>query len=101
MAMPLSSHTTAGAGRLGTLLRSQPKGGKRTADLCRPAPWTLRAADPRRLGPIQQVRGLHRSKSGCPPWSHDRVHEGGRGMGVIIGVDPHKASCTVAVLDER
>ena len=22
-------------------------------------------------------------------------------MGVIIGVDPHKASCTAAVLDER
>jgi hypothetical protein len=33
LAMPLSSHTTAGAGQLGTLLRSQPEGGKRTADL--------------------------------------------------------------------
>jgi hypothetical protein len=34
VAMPLSSHTTAGAGQLGTLLMSQPcKGGKRTADL--------------------------------------------------------------------
>jgi hypothetical protein len=31
--MPLSSHTAAGAGRLGTLLMSQPKGGKRSADL--------------------------------------------------------------------
>jgi hypothetical protein len=47
VAMPLSSHTTAGAGQLGTLLRSQPEGGKRSADLCRPAPWTLRAAAPR------------------------------------------------------
>ena len=46
-------------------------------------------------------RGLHCSKSGCPPWPHGRVQEGGRGMGVIIGVDPHKASCTAAVLDER
>jgi hypothetical protein len=45
-AMPLSSHTTAGAGQLGTLLMSQPKGGKRSADLCRPAPWTLSGCRP-------------------------------------------------------
>jgi hypothetical protein len=44
--MPLSSHTTAGAGQRGTLLRSQPEGGKRTADLCRPAPWTLSGCRP-------------------------------------------------------
>jgi hypothetical protein len=44
--MPLSSHTTAGASQLGTLLMSQPKGGKRSADLSRPAPWTLSGCRP-------------------------------------------------------
>ena len=34
-AMPLSSHTTAGAGRLGTLLRSQPG---RRQEVCGPVP---------------------------------------------------------------
>ena len=35
VAMPLSSHTTAGAGQLGTLLRSQPE---RRQEVCGPVP---------------------------------------------------------------
>jgi hypothetical protein len=47
MAMPLSSHTTAGAGQLGTLLRSQPPTGRQ--EVCGPVPTgpgRYRAADP-------------------------------------------------------
>ena len=36
VAMPLSSHTTAGAGQLGTLLRSQPQRGRQ--EVCGPVP---------------------------------------------------------------
>jgi hypothetical protein len=66
--MPLSSHTTAGAGQLGTLLMSQPwEGGKRTADLCQPAPWTLSGCRPACV-----YRRFNKSESygaaSPPPW---------------------------------
>src|SRR4030095_17233166 len=63
MAMLLSSHTTAGAGRLVTLLRSQPS---RRQEVCEPVPTgaldAIGLQTRLRLGPIQQVRGLVR----CP-----------------------------------
>jgi hypothetical protein len=58
--MPLSSHTTAGAGQLGTLLRSQPPQGRQ--EVCGPVPTgALHAIGLQtrwRLAPIQQVRSL-------------------------------------------
>src|SRR5215217_1869009 len=101
MAMPLSSHTTAGAGRLGTLLRSQPEGGKRTADLYRPAPWTLSGCRPgcvyRRFNKSEDCLC---PKSACPPGALLALEQGAP-MPVMIGVDPHKATHTAAVLDEH
>ncbi len=58
--MPLSSHTTAGTGRLGTLLISQPRGGQQ--EVCGPGPTGALDAIGLQtrgvLAPIQQVRGL-------------------------------------------
>jgi hypothetical protein len=47
-------------------------------------------------------KGLFCSKKRCPPrWSRsDKGEEGGVGR-VIIGVDPHKLSATIEVLDDR
>jgi hypothetical protein len=61
--MPLSSHTPAGAGQLGTLLMSQPQRGRQ--EDCGPVPTgaldAIGLQTRRRLAPIQQVRGV------CPP----------------------------------
>ena len=57
--MPLSSHTTAGAGQLGTLLKTQPEGVARGLRTCvdrRPGRYGLQTRV--RLGPIQQLTGL-------------------------------------------
>jgi hypothetical protein len=57
--MPLSSHTAAGAGQLGTLLMSQPGGWQED---CGPVPTgaldAIGLQTRVRLPPIQQVRGL-------------------------------------------
>ena len=100
--MPLSSHTTTGAGRLGTLLMSQPSGGgKRSADLCRPAPWTLSGCSPAASGAdsTSQRSALAQSRPALPV-SLLALEKGTR-MPVMIGVDPHKASHTAAALDEH
>jgi transposase len=101
-AMPLSSHTTAGAGRLGTLLRSQPSRAARGLRT-----WPTGALDAiglqtrLRLGPIQQVRGLPLPKVGLPSRCFLPALEKGAPMPVMIGVDPHKTSHTAAALDEH
>jgi hypothetical protein len=68
VAMPLSSHTTTGAGQLGTLLRSQPQRGRQ--EVCGPVPTgaldAIGLQTRLRLRPIQQVRGLPWPKVGLP-----------------------------------
>jgi hypothetical protein len=85
--MPLSSHTTAGAGQLGTLLRSQPWGRQ---EVCGPVPTgaldAIGLQTRLRLPPIQQVRGLQTPKVGLPSRCPRPVEKGAR-MPVMIGVD--------------
>src|SRR5215218_3942790 len=65
--------------------------------LARKRPAVLPAPDQgvaqQRTAPLQVGLPSLVPRSGLPG--------GGRGMGVTIGVDPHKASCTAAVLDQR
>jgi hypothetical protein len=79
----------------------------------RPAPWTLRAADPGVLAPIQQVRSLSPPDSSqcCPPGRHSHPPLSGRETAtttiahpepsrVTVGVDTHGEVHVACVLDQ-
>ena len=63
--MPLSSHTTAGAGQRRHAIDEPAPRRQEARDLCRPAPWTLRAADPARLPRFNKSEAWPRARRGA------------------------------------